>query len=75
MVILFSPTFTQISFYSSGRNMNAMSASGMNSKQSVLMNKKVPRAEKIEAELKLLEWHKLANDAALKVTCLLSLLT
>ena len=24
------------------------------------------RAEKIQAELKLLEWHKLANDAALK---------
>jgi hypothetical protein len=25
------------------------------------------RTEKINAELKLLEWHKLANDAALKV--------
>lgn len=34
---------------------------------SALIKKRQSRAEKIQAELKLLEWHKLANDAALKV--------
>ena len=31
------------------------------------MSHKPSRQEKLKAELKLLEWHKLANDAALKV--------
>ena len=33
--------------------------------QKTIINKS--RKAKLEAELKLLEWHKLANDAALKV--------
>jgi hypothetical protein len=32
-----------------------------------LVKKPVSRKEHIEAELKLLEWHKLANEAAIKV--------
>lgn len=36
----------------------------MKGQKSVMINS---RKAKIEAELKLLEWHKLANDAALKV--------
>jgi hypothetical protein len=36
------------------------------SKRGVGPSKTQSRAEKIESELKLLEWHKLANDAALK---------
>jgi hypothetical protein len=34
---------------------------------STFVPKKQSRKETLEAELKLLEWHKLANDAALKV--------
>jgi hypothetical protein len=32
-----------------------------------VLKKPPTRKEKLEAELKLLEWHKLANDAAIKV--------
>lgn len=34
---------------------------------STFVPKKPSRKETLEAELKLLEWHKLANDAALKI--------
>ena len=52
-----SQTSTDISRISMGMN-------GMKGGKSIINNS---RKAKLEAELKLLEWHKLANDAALKV--------
>ena len=39
-----------------------------NSNNKGILKKPQSRADKIKAELKLLEWHKLANDSAIKVT-------
>lgn len=39
---------------------------GLSTKKGLVPPKEPSRVEKINAELKLLEWHKLANDAALK---------
>lgn len=52
------------SFQNSDENPARLAISSVNSK------KPLSRKEKIESELKLLEWHKLANDAALKAALL-----
>ena len=48
-------------------DISRISMNGMKGQKSVINNS---RKAKLEAELKLLEWHKLANDAALKVSVL-----
>ena len=45
-------------------DISRISMGGMKGQKIVINNS---RKAKLEAELKLLEWHKLANDAALKV--------
>ena len=58
--------------YQTSTDVSRISVSGAKGHKNVINNS---RKAKLEAELKLLEWHKLANDAALKVGRLINLVT